>query len=168
MAKCSCERVLQVSRFMDNKPTILYCDNQSSIKLGYNPVFHEKSKHFEINYHFTRQEVQCGTIKVEYISSQEQPADFLTKLLGRQSLKNAEENFTFTILISFLCPRIIQNNEVIRYYRILRNVVSLSELFPSSSNCTDNNSSYTQGRDILFPLRELFFFCIDATTSYSI
>lgn len=88
LAQCSCEavwirRLLEELRFLGNKPTYLYCDNQSSIKLSYNPVFHEKSKHFEIDYHFTRQKVEDNVIKVEFISSQEQPADILTKPLGR-------------------------------------------------------------------------------------
>lgn len=88
LAQCSCEaiwirRLLQELKILDTKPTTLYCDNQSTIKLSYNPVFHEKSKHFEIDYHFTRQKVESNIIRVEYISSQEQPADLLTKPLGR-------------------------------------------------------------------------------------
>jgi len=43
----------------------------------------EKSKHFEIDYHFTRQKVENNIIKVEFIPSEEQPADLLTKSLGR-------------------------------------------------------------------------------------
>jgi hypothetical protein len=35
-------------------PTILYCDNQSCIKLSENPVFHDRSKHIKIRYHFIR------------------------------------------------------------------------------------------------------------------
>ena len=88
LAQCSCEavwirRLLEELKLQDNKPTHIFCDNQSSIKLSYNPVFHERSKHFEIDYHFTRQKVENNTIKVEYISTQEQPADLLTKSLGR-------------------------------------------------------------------------------------
>ena len=88
LAQCSCEaiwirRLLQELKILGNEPTNLYCDNQSSIKLSYNPVFHEKSKHFEIDYHFTRQKVEDNIIRVEYISSREQPADLLTKPLGR-------------------------------------------------------------------------------------
>lgn len=54
LAKCSCEavwlrRLLAELHILDAQPTTLYCDNQSSIKLCYNPVFHEKSKHFEID-----------------------------------------------------------------------------------------------------------------------
>jgi hypothetical protein len=55
LAQCSCEaiwirRLLEELKTLDHKPTSLFCDNQSSIKLSYNPVFHEKSKHFEIDY----------------------------------------------------------------------------------------------------------------------
>ena len=88
LARCSCEaiwlrRLLGELKILDNKPTYLYYDNQSSIKLSYNPVFHERSKHFEVDFHFTRQKVENNSIKVEFISSQEHPADILTKSLGR-------------------------------------------------------------------------------------
>jgi hypothetical protein len=36
------------------RPTVIYCDNQSCIKLSENPVFHDRSKHIEIRYHFIR------------------------------------------------------------------------------------------------------------------
>jgi hypothetical protein len=93
LAQCTCEavwirRLLKELRILDDKPTYLYCDNQSSIKLSYNPVFHEKSKHFEVDYHFTRQKVENNTIKVEFVPSQEQPADILTKSLGRIKFEN--------------------------------------------------------------------------------
>ena len=34
------------------RPTAIYCDNQSCIKLSENPVFHDRSNHIEIRYHF--------------------------------------------------------------------------------------------------------------------
>ena len=88
LAQCTCEavwirRLLDELKVLDNNPTHLYCDNQSSIKLSHNPVFHERTKHFEIDVHFTRQKVEDNTIKVQFISSQEQPADLLTKPLGK-------------------------------------------------------------------------------------
>lgn len=96
LAQCSCEAIwirglLSELRILNAKPTNIYCDNQSSIKLSYNPVFHEKSKHFQIDYHFTRQKVEDNTIKVEYISSQDQPADILTKPLGRIKFETNRE-----------------------------------------------------------------------------
>lgn len=65
--------------------------NQSSIKLSYNPVFHERSKHFEIDFHFTRQKVEENVIKVEFIPSQEQPADILTKPLRRTNFEDCRK-----------------------------------------------------------------------------
>jgi hypothetical protein len=98
LAQCSCEaiwirRLLEELKILDDKPTYLFCDNQSSIKLSYNPVFHEKSKHFEIDYHFTRQKIENNSIRVEFISSREQPADLLTKSLGRTKFEECREKF---------------------------------------------------------------------------
>ena len=45
-------------------PTTIYCDNQSCIKLSENPVFHDRSKHIEIRYHFIRDKVQKGVVKL--------------------------------------------------------------------------------------------------------
>ena len=43
-------------------PTVVHCDNQSYIKLFENPVFHDRSKHIEIRYHFIRDYVQRGVV----------------------------------------------------------------------------------------------------------
>eukprot|EP00253_Pinus_taeda_P014357 PITA_14357 len=65
------------------RPLVIYCDNQSCIKLTENPVFHDRSKHIGITYHFIRDYVQKGAVKLEYISTDEQVADILTKALPR-------------------------------------------------------------------------------------
>ena len=65
------------------RPSVIYCDNQSCIKLTENPVFHDRSKHIGIRYHFIRDYVQKGAVKLEYISTDEQVADILTKALPR-------------------------------------------------------------------------------------
>ena len=44
--------------------TCIYCDNQSCVKLLENPVFHDKSKHIEIKYHYIRDMVQRGALKL--------------------------------------------------------------------------------------------------------
>jgi hypothetical protein len=64
-------------------PTIIYCDNHSCLKLTENPVFHDRSKHIEIRYHFICDHVQRGVVKLEYVSTDEQVADILTKSLPR-------------------------------------------------------------------------------------
>jgi hypothetical protein len=62
--------------------TVIHCDNQSCLKLTENPVFHDRSKHIEMKYHFIRDMVQRRTIKLQYIRTDEQIADILTKPLS--------------------------------------------------------------------------------------
>ena len=44
--------------------TCIYCDNQSCVKLSKNPVFHDKSKHIKIKYHYIRDMVQRGVVNL--------------------------------------------------------------------------------------------------------
>ena len=61
---------------------ILY-DNHSCIKMTENHVFHDRSKYIEIHYHYIYDMVQRGAIKLQYVSTDEQVADVLTKPLSR-------------------------------------------------------------------------------------
>ena len=63
--------------------TCIYCDNQSCIKLSENPVFHDKSKHIEIKYQYIRDMVEKGVVKLQYVATDEQVADVLTKPLSK-------------------------------------------------------------------------------------
>jgi hypothetical protein len=66
---------------LEMEANTILCDNQSCIKMTENPVFHDKSKHIEIRYHYIRDMVQRGAIKLQYVSTDEQVADVLTKPL---------------------------------------------------------------------------------------
>ena len=63
--------------------TVILCNNQSCIKMTENPVFHDKSKHIEIQYFYIRDMIQKGAIKLQYVSIDEQVTDVLTKALSR-------------------------------------------------------------------------------------
>ena len=63
-------------------PTIIHCDNQSSIKLSETPVFHERSKHIEIPYHYVRDMVDRNIVKLKYIFTADQRKNILTKPLS--------------------------------------------------------------------------------------
>jgi hypothetical protein len=67
--------------------TVLNVDNKSAISLSKNPVFHERSKHIDIRYHFIRECVEDGKILMQFVRSEEQLADMLTKALGRAKLQ---------------------------------------------------------------------------------
>lgn len=62
-------------------PVVLYIDNKSAIDLAKNPVFHSRSKHIDIRYHFIRECVERGEIIVKHVATDEQRADTLTKAL---------------------------------------------------------------------------------------
>jgi hypothetical protein len=68
---------------LELEATCIWCDNQSCVKLTENPVFHDKSKHIEIRYHYIRDMVQKGVVKLQYVATNEKIADVLTKPLLR-------------------------------------------------------------------------------------
>ncbi|XP_057657359.1 uncharacterized protein LOC130894495 [Diorhabda carinulata] len=65
------------------KAVKLFVDNQSAIKIAENPVFHNRTKHIDIRFHFIREVINDGKVKLEYKPSNEMIADELTKGLGR-------------------------------------------------------------------------------------
>jgi transposase InsO family protein len=57
-------------------------DNQGSIFIASNPVTEKRSKHIDIRYHYVREVVNRGLVKIYFIDGDENPADLLTKNLG--------------------------------------------------------------------------------------
>lgn len=60
-------------------PVIIYVDNKSTIDLSKNPVFHGRSKHIDVRFHFIRDCIERGDILVKHVKTREQKADVLTK-----------------------------------------------------------------------------------------
>ena len=66
---------------------VIYCDNLSSIQLARNPVFHARTKHIEVHYHFIWERVLTDDINLVYIGTDEQVANIFTKALGAEKLR---------------------------------------------------------------------------------
>ncbi|WVZ95788.1 hypothetical protein U9M48_041510, partial [Paspalum notatum var. saurae] len=62
------------------------CDNLSSIRLAENPVFHVRTKHIEVHYHYIREKVLEGEIEMVTTKTDDQTADILTKSLNKAKL----------------------------------------------------------------------------------
>ncbi|XP_058201268.1 uncharacterized mitochondrial protein AtMg00810-like [Rhododendron vialii] len=63
-------------------PPVLWCDNLSAIALASNPVFHARSKHIEVDYHFIREKVLAHNLVVRHVPTSDQLADIFTKPLS--------------------------------------------------------------------------------------
>lgn len=64
-----------------NLPVILCNDNQSAKKLSENCMYHKRSKHIDVRFHFIREAVANNLVKIEYLKTSDMPADMLTKSL---------------------------------------------------------------------------------------
>ena len=61
----------------------IYCDNTSAINLSKNPLHHARTKHIDIRHHFLRDNISKEIISLEFINSENQLADILTKPLSQ-------------------------------------------------------------------------------------
>ena len=76
----------------------LWCDNMGAKYLSSNPVFHARTKHIEVDFHFVRERVLKKQLEIEYISSSDQVADRFTKALSVRLLENFKSNLNLTRL----------------------------------------------------------------------
>jgi hypothetical protein len=66
---------------------VIYCDNIGATQLSSNPLFHSRMKHVAVDYHFIRDQVQSGQLRVIHVSSADQLADLLTKPLSTSTFQ---------------------------------------------------------------------------------
>lgn len=88
MANTTCEFIWLKALLQDLKvkhfqPMQLHCDNQTTLRIANNPVFHKCTKHREIDCHLKREKLTSGILRTSYVPTHSQFADIFTKVLGR-------------------------------------------------------------------------------------
>jgi hypothetical protein len=76
----------------------MWCDNIGAKYLSANPVFHARTKHIEVDYHFVRERVLRKLLEIDYVSTRDQVADGFTKALSVRLLENFKYNLNLTRL----------------------------------------------------------------------
>ena len=71
--------------------TILHEDNQGCISLSKDATNHPRTKHIDIRHHFIREKVENNVVKLEYISTDKNEADLLTKGLSRPQFEKLRQ-----------------------------------------------------------------------------
>ena len=74
--------LLRDLRVVHDRETLSFCDSQSTLHIGSNPVFHERTRHIEIDCHVMRDKVLAKAIKLIHVRTQCQLADLLIKALS--------------------------------------------------------------------------------------
>jgi hypothetical protein len=86
------KQVLTDLNFEINGPMKMFCDNQSARHIAANPVFHERTKHIEVDCHYVREKVQTKEIDTPYVKSEDQLADIFIKGLSVKLFENISDN----------------------------------------------------------------------------
>jgi hypothetical protein len=84
-------RMLKYLLQEQHEPTTVFCDNNSTIMLSKNHVFHKKTKHIDTRYHFIRELVNNKEICLEFCRSKEQVTDIFTKSLARDAFQKSAQ-----------------------------------------------------------------------------
>ncbi|RVX05735.1 Retrovirus-related Pol polyprotein from transposon RE1 [Vitis vinifera] len=92
MTLATCEliwlrQLLQELRFGKDEQIKLVCDNQAALHFASNPVFHERTKHIEVDCHFIREKIVSGCVATSFVNSNDQLADIFTKSLRGPRIK---------------------------------------------------------------------------------
>ncbi|RVW64783.1 Retrovirus-related Pol polyprotein from transposon TNT 1-94 [Vitis vinifera] len=92
MALATCELIwlrhlLQELRFGKDEQMKLICDNQAALHIASNPVFHERTKHIEVDCHFIREKIASGCVTTSFVNSNDQLANIFTKSLRGPRIK---------------------------------------------------------------------------------
>ncbi|KAH7422711.1 hypothetical protein KP509_12G021500 [Ceratopteris richardii] len=70
-----------------DEATHILIDSQSALAVAQNPMFHARTKHIEVHYHYVRERFHVGDIDLVYVPTQDNVADIFTKALPREKFE---------------------------------------------------------------------------------
>ena len=73
---------------VQSSATTILTDNQSALAVARNPIFHARTKHIEVHYHYVRERLSAGEINLAYVPMQDNLADLFTKALPREKFES--------------------------------------------------------------------------------
>ncbi|XP_020690135.1 uncharacterized protein LOC110105104 [Dendrobium catenatum] len=91
-----------------SQPKVLFCDNISTIALANNPIFHARTKHIEIDFHFIRDCIKNQVLKITHFYTNDQLADLFTKSLSIHRFSHLRNKLTLAEAPASLRGRIKQ------------------------------------------------------------
>lgn len=99
LALASCEMMWLVALLKDLCITqlvvpVLFSDSTAAIYIATNPVFHERTKHIELDFHTVREKLDRGLLKTLHVKSEDQIADILTKPLFLYQFKHLKSKIS--------------------------------------------------------------------------
>jgi hypothetical protein len=88
----ACKELLWLKRFMQElgfmqQRYVVLCDNQSTIHLAKNSMFHKRTKHIDVRYHWIRDAIEDKMFELDKVHTDDNGSDMLTKVLASEKLK---------------------------------------------------------------------------------
>ncbi|GLT34760.1 hypothetical protein SLA2020_092590 [Shorea laevis] len=104
---CACQaiwlrRILEEFHFKQEEPLVIFCDNNSTIKLSKNPILHGRCKHIDVRNYFLRDLVKEGVINLVNCKSEDQIADIFTKPLKLSTFQKQRKLLSVCVLENLL------------------------------------------------------------------
>ena len=123
------KQLIQELRFEKDDQMMLVCDNQAALHIAYNPVFHERTKHIEVDCHFIREKIASRCITISFVNSSDQLADIS---LSHSEVQGFSSSVTSLVHITPICYTLresVENHRIFLEYPLIYSLPFLYIIF---------------------------------------